>query len=103
MDGQTNEQSGDSPMPSFPSLDFDLGQDIEMLRDSVQHFAAKEIAPRAAEMDRRNDFPVDLWRQFGALGLLGITVSETYGGTGMGYLAHVVAMEEISRGCAAVG
>jgi len=90
-------------MPSFPSLDFDLGQDIEMLRDSVQHFAAKEIAPRAAEMDRRNDFPVDLWRQFGALGLLGITVSETYGGTGMGYLAHVVAMEEISRGCAAVG
>jgi isovaleryl-CoA dehydrogenase len=92
-----------SSMPSFPSLDFDLGQDIEMLRDSVQHFAAKEIAPRAAEMDRRNDFPVDLWRQFGALGLLGITVSETYGGTGMGYLAHVVAMEEISRGCAAVG
>src|SRR3954470_23861943 len=103
MDGQTNEQSGDSPMPSFPSLNFDLGQEIEMLRDSVQHFAAKEIAPRAAEMDRRNEFPMDLWRKLGALGLLGITVGETYGGTGMGYLAHVVAMEEISRGCAAVG
>jgi len=82
-------------MPSFPSLDFDVGQDIEMLRDSVQHFAAKEIAPRAAEMDRCNEFPMDLWRKFGVLGLLGITVGETYGGTGMGYLAHVIAMEEI--------
>ncbi|MFL6580491.1 MAG: isovaleryl-CoA dehydrogenase [Burkholderiales bacterium] len=90
-------------MPSFPSLDFDLGQDIEMLRDSVQHFAAKEIAPRAAEMDRRNEFPMDLWRKFGGLGLLGITAGESYGGTGMGYLAHVIAMEEISRACAAVG
>jgi len=90
-------------MPSFPSLDFDVGQDIEMLRDSVQHFAAKEIAPRAAEMDRCNEFPMDLWRKFGVLGLLGITVGETYGGTGMGYLAHVIAMEEISRACAAVG
>ena len=90
-------------MPSFPSLDFDLGQDIEMLRDSVQHFAAKEIAPRAAEMDRRNEFPMDLWCKFGVLGLLGITVDERFGGTGMGYFAHVIAMEEISRACAAVG
>ena len=90
-------------MASFPTLDFDLGQDLEMLRESVQHFAAKEIAPRAAEIDRLNEFPMDLWPKLGALGLLGITVDETYGGTGMGYLAHVVGMEEISRGCAAVG
>src|SRR6185295_5857494 len=93
----------DISMASLPSLDFDLGQDIEMLRDSLQHFTLREIAPRAAETDRRNEFPMDLWRKFGALGLLGITVSETYGGTDMGYLAHVVAMEEVSRACAAVG
>jgi len=93
----------DISMASLPSLDFDLGQDIEMLRDSLQHFPSREIAPRAAETDRRNEFPMDLWRKFGALGLLGITVSETYGGTDMGYLAHVVAMEEVSRACAAVG
>jgi isovaleryl-CoA dehydrogenase len=90
-------------LASFPTLDFDLGQDIEMLRHSVQHFAAIEIAPRAAETDRRNEFPMDLWPKMGSLGLLGITVAEEHGGTNMGYLAHVVAMEEISRASAAVG
>jgi len=90
-------------MASFPTLDFDLGPDIEMLRDTVQNFAAHEIAPRAAQTDQRNEFPMDLWRKLGDLGLLGITVGEEYGGAGMGYLAHVVAMEEISRASAAVG
>jgi len=90
-------------LASFPTLDFDLGQDIEMLRHSVQHFAAIEIAPRAAETDRCNEFPMDLWAKMGNLGLLGITVAEEHGGTNMGYLAHVVAMEEISRASAAVG
>ena len=90
-------------MTSFPTLDFDLGQDIEMLRDTVRNFASHEIAPRATETDRRNEFPMDLWRKLGDLGLLGITVGEEYGGTGMGYLAHVVAMEEVSRASAAVG
>jgi len=90
-------------MASFPTLDFDLGQDIEMLRDTVQNFASREIAPRATETDQRNEFPMDLWRKLGDLGLLGITVGEEYGGTGMGYLAHVVAMEEVSRASAAVG
>ena len=90
-------------LASFPTLDFDLGQDIEMLRHSVQHFAAVEIAPRAAETDRCNEFPMDLWAKMGHLGLLGITVAEEHGGTNMGYLAHVVAMEEISRASAAVG
>ena len=84
-------------------LDFDLGEDIDMLRDSVRRFAADEIAPRAAEIDRSNDFPADLWRKFGDLGLLGITVEEEYGGAGMGYLAHCVALEEISRASASVG
>ena len=71
-------------MASFPSLDFDLGQDIEMLRDTVQNFAAHEIAPRAAQTDQRNEFPMDLWRKLGDLGLLGITVGEECGGSGMG-------------------
>lgn len=84
-------------------LDFQLGDEIEMLRDTVRSFAAKEIAPRAAQIDRDNQFPTDLWRKFGALGLLGLTVPEEDGGTGMGYLAHIVAMEEISRASAAVG
>ncbi|MBC8006503.1 MAG: isovaleryl-CoA dehydrogenase [Prolixibacteraceae bacterium] len=88
---------------SFPTLDFDLGQDIEMLRDTVQQFAASEIAPRAAQTDQRNEFPMDLWRKLGDLGLHGITVGEEFGGTGMGYLAHVVAMEEVSRASASVG
>ncbi len=84
-------------------LDFDLGEEIEMLRNTVRRFADAEIAPRAAEIDRVNDFPADLWRKFGDLGLLGLTVEEEFGGTGMGYLAHCVAMEEISRASASVG
>ncbi|MBK8121181.1 MAG: isovaleryl-CoA dehydrogenase [Sulfuritalea sp.] len=84
-------------------LNFDLGEDIEMLRDSVWAFAAKEIAPRAAEIDRDNLFPTDLWLKFGDMGLLGMSVEEKYGGTQMGYLAHIVAMEEISRASASVG
>ena len=90
-------------MIDFPSLPFDLGEDTDMLRDSVRAFAASEIAPRAAGIDRANEFPADLWRKLGALGLLGVTVGEEYGGTAMGYLAHIVAMEEISRASAAVG
>ncbi|HZV55701.1 MAG TPA: isovaleryl-CoA dehydrogenase [Rhodocyclaceae bacterium] len=84
-------------------LDFQLGEDIGMLRDAVKDFADKEIAPRATEIDRSNEFPADLWRKFGDMGLLGMTVGEEYGGTGMGYLAHIVAMEEISRASASVG
>ncbi len=84
-------------------LDFDLGEEIEMLRNTVRRFADAEIAPRAAEIDQVNDFPADLWRKFGDLGLLGLTVEEEFGGTGMGYLAHCVAMEEISRASASVG
>ncbi len=85
------------------ALDFDLGETVDMLRGQVQAFAADEIAPRAAAIDRENDFPADLWRKMGDLGLLGITVEDTYGGAGMGYLEHVVAMEEISRASASVG
>ena len=85
------------------SLDFGLGETIEMLRDSVQRFADAEIAPRAAEIDRANQFPADLWKKFGALGLLGMTAAEEYGGSNMGYLAHIIALEEISRASAAVG
>ena len=84
-------------------LNFDLGEDIEMLRDAVWTFAQKEILPRAADIDRDNLFPADLWRKFGDMGLLGMTAGEEYGGTGMGYLAHMVAMEEISRASASVG
>ena len=87
----------------FPQLKFDLGEDIDMLRDSVHAFAQDEIAPRAAEIDRDNLFPMDLWKKMGDLGILGITVPEEYGGAGLGYLAHVVAMEEISRASGAVG
>ena len=87
----------------YPCLDFALGETVEMLRSTVQQFAAAEIAPRAAEIDRTNEFPMDLWRKLGDLGLLGVTVEEAYGGTAMGYLAHIVAMEEISRASASVG
>ncbi len=87
----------------FSSLDFGLGETADMLRASVQDFAADEIAPRAAAIDRDNTFPADLWQKMGALGLLGITVEEDYGGAGMGYLEHAVAMEEISRASASVG
>jgi isovaleryl-CoA dehydrogenase len=87
----------------FPFLKFNLGEDIEMLRDSIAAFAQAEIAPRAAEIDRTNLFPMDLWKKMGDLGILGITVPEEYGGANMGYLAHCIAMEEISRASASVG
>ena len=87
----------------LPTLDFDLGETADMLRHQVEQFAGDEIAPRAADIDRENDFPADLWRKFGDLGVLGITVPEEHGGAGMGYLEHVVAMEEISRASASVG
>ena len=88
---------------AYPSLDFDLGETAGMLRASVADFASVEIAPRAAGIDESNEFPADLWPKMGGLGLLGITVEEEYGGAGMGYLEHVVAMEEVSRGSASVG
>ncbi len=88
---------------SLPGLDFGLGSDLEMLRDSVRAFTQDKIAPRADDIDRSNSFPRELWPQLGALGLLGITVEEEWGGSGLGYLAHCVAMEEISRSSAAVG
>ena len=86
-----------------PSLNFDLGEDIDLLRDSVAQFAAAEIAPLAAHADETNQFPLALWRKLGEQGLLGLTVEEEYGGSGMGYLAHVVAMEEISRASGGIG
>ena len=85
------------------ALDFGLGEAADILREQVEGFAGDEIAPRAAAIDRTNDFPADLWPKMGALGLLGVTVEEEYGGAGMGYLEHVVAMEEISRASASVG
>jgi isovaleryl-CoA dehydrogenase len=91
------------PTNRYPSLDFDLGAEIDQLRDTVRAFADDEIAPLAAEIDRTDKFPRQLWPKMGALGLHGITVEEEYGGTGMGYLAHVVAMEEVSRGSASIG
>jgi isovaleryl-CoA dehydrogenase len=92
-------------MPSnrYSMLDFDLGAEIDQLRDTVRAFADDEITPLAAEIDRTDQFPRQLWPKMGALGLHGITVEEEYGGTDMGYLAHVVAMEEVSRGSAAIG
>ena len=88
---------------NLPGLDHQLGEDIDALRDSVRAFAEAEIAPRAAEIDRSDRFPMDLWKKLGDLGVLGITAPEEYGGAGMGYLAHMVAMEEISRASASVG
>ncbi|MEH6633162.1 MAG: isovaleryl-CoA dehydrogenase [Halopseudomonas aestusnigri] len=87
---------------TFPSLNFNLGEEIDMLRDSVKAFSDAEIAPRAAEIDETNEFPMDLWRKMGDMGLLGITADEEYGGSGMGYLAHIVTMEELSRASASV-
>ncbi|MCX2979045.1 isovaleryl-CoA dehydrogenase [Candidatus Marimicrobium litorale] len=87
----------------YPTLRFGLGEDIDQLRDAVYQMCQREIAPRAAEIDRNNEFPAELWRTFGNMGLLGITVDETYGGSGQGYLAHAVVMEEISRASASVG
>ncbi len=88
---------------NLPGLNFQLGEDIDALRDAVYSFAQSEIAPRAAQIDASDQFPMDLWRKMGELGVLGITVPEAYGGAHMGYLAHMVAMEEISRASASVG
>ena len=88
---------------NLPGLNFQLGEEIDALRDAVYAFAQGEIAPRAAEIDRNDQFPMDLWRKMGELGVLGITVEEAYGGANMGYLAHMIAMEEISRASASVG
>ena len=87
----------------LPGLDFHLGETADMIRDTVRSFTADKIAPRAAEIDEKNEFPRDLWPQLGELGLLGITVEEELGGSGLGYLEHCIAMEEISRGSASVG
>jgi isovaleryl-CoA dehydrogenase len=87
----------------YPTLNFGLGEEIDMLRDAVYQMCQAELAPRADQIDRDNDFPADMWAKFGSLGLLGITVEEAYGGSGMGYLAHCVAMEEISRASGSVG
>ncbi len=87
----------------YPTLNFGLGEELDMLRDAVYQMCRQEIAPRAADIDRENDFPHDLWKTFGDMGLLGITVDEAYGGSNMGYLAHSIAMEEISRASASVG
>jgi isovaleryl-CoA dehydrogenase len=87
----------------LPSLNFSLGDSADLLRDAVMRFASDEIAPRAADIDRSNDFPADLWKKMGDLGILGVTVEEEYGGAGMGYVEHCIAMEEISRASASVG
>ena len=90
-------------IPNTRGFDFDLGETADMLRETVQSFAQAKIAPRADEIDKTNVFPRDLWPELGALGLHGITVEEEYGGTGLGYLEHCIAMEEISRASASVG
>jgi isovaleryl-CoA dehydrogenase len=102
MDRTLNLPAG-AATAELPGLRFALGEEIEMLRNSVRAFATAEIGPRAADIDRSNQFPPDLWKKLGALGLLGVTVEEEFGGTAMGYLAHIVAMEEISRASASVG
>ena len=88
---------------SYPTLQYGHSEEIGLLRETVRQFASTEIAPRAADIDRNNDFPRDLWTKMGDLGLLGITIPEQYGGSGMGYLAHAIAMEEISRASASIG
>jgi isovaleryl-CoA dehydrogenase len=90
-------------MSNLPGLNFQLGEDIDALREAVREFAAKEIAPLAHDTDKNDQFPMHLWRKMGELGVLGITVEEKYGGAGMGYLAHMIAMEEISRASASIG
>src|SRR4030095_10022925 len=87
----------------LPGLNFQLGADIDALRETVHDFAQSEIAPLAAEIDRTDQFPMGIWRKLGDLGVLGITVEDAYGGADMGYLAHIVAMEEISRASASIG
>ena len=87
----------------IPGFNFDLGETVDLLRDTVRSFSDDEIAPRANLIEQNNDFPKDLWAKLGDIGVLGITVEEEYGGAGMGYLEHVVALEEISRASAAVG
>ena len=103
MDRAQNLPAGTAAPTDWPGLRFKLGEHIDMLRSAVRAFAVAEIAPRAAEIDRSNQFPSDLWKKMGALGLLGITVEEEYGGNMMGYAAHIVAMEEVSRASASVG
>ena len=88
---------------SYPTLQYGHDEEIGLLRQTLSQFSAQEIAPRAAEIDRNNEFPNDLWPKLGQLGLLGITIPEEYGGSGMGYLAHAIAIEEISRASASVG
>jgi len=90
-------------MQSLPGIDFNLGEDLDALRDTVRHFSEQEVAPRAHQIDRDDQFPMDLWKKMGDLGVLGITVDEAYGGANMGYLAHMIALEEISRASASVG
>jgi len=90
-------------MLNLPGLQFDLGEDVALMRESLQQFTAAEITPRANDIDRSDQFPMDLWRKLGDMGVLGMTVPQAYGGTDLGYLAHIVAMEEISRGSASVG
>ena len=92
-----------SKRPSFSTLDHSLGETIDLIRDTVRQFSTQEIAPRADEIDQTDQFPRDLWPRLGDLGLLGMTVSEEYGGAGLGYLAHTITVEEISRGSASVG
>ena len=94
---RTNEEM------TLQSLNFGLDETLIALRDSVAAFCAKEIAPIAQQVDQNNKFPAQLWKKFGDMGLLGLTVSEEYGGTGLGYLAHIIAMQEISRASASIG
>src|SRR5476649_1956363 len=94
---KTVSKNQGAKMIPYPTLKFGHGEEIEMLRETVFKFAQSELAPRAADIDEMNEFPQDLWRKMGDLGLLGLTAAEEYGGAAMGYLAHVIAMEEISR------